>query len=152
MDSSGTLPRMPTLQAIEDTTRVGQALPRTNDRDRRRAAPVSARGLTTASLAAPRLEAGRYLAIEDGDEVVVMELGEDALHLGRSTAADVMLEHLSVSRRHAIVARRGEDTVLLDDRSLNGVLVNGERGAEAVLSHGDEIRLGEVAMRYLDVR
>ena len=141
LGSSGTLLRMPTLQAIEDTTRVGPALPRTSDRDRRRAA-----------ITAPRLDPGRYLAIEDGDEVVVMELGEDALHLGRSAAADVMLEHLSVSRRHAIAARRGEDTVILDDRSLNGVLVNGERVAVAVLRHGDEIRLGQVAMRYLDVR
>ena len=132
---------MPTLQAIEATTRVGPPLPRTNDRDRRRAA-----------LAAPRLAAGRYLAIEDGDEVIVMEVGAEPVHLGRSAAAGVMLEHLSVSRRHAVVAQRGEDTVILDDRSLNGVLVNGERVAEAILRHGDEIRLGDVAMRYLDVR
>ena len=141
MGSSGTLLRMPTLQAIEDTARVGHALPRTNDRDRRHAA-----------ITAPRLDPGRYLAIEDGDEVVVMDVGEDSMHLGRSPAADVTLEHLSVSRRHAIVALRAGDAVILDDRSLNGVLVNGERVAEAVLRHGDEIRLGEVAMRYVHVR
>jgi len=104
-----------------------------------------------ASLTMPRLAPGRYLAIEDGAEVVVIEITEDTMHLGRSTAADVMLEHLSVSRRHAVVARRGGDVVILDDRSLNGVVVNGERVREAVLRHGDEIRLGQVAMRYLDV-
>ena len=74
-----------------------------------------------------------------------------ALRLGRSVAADVMLEHLSVSRRHAVVILRGEDVAILDDRSLNGVLVNGERVREAVLEHGDEVRLGDVAMRYLHV-
>lgn len=130
---------MPTLLALtEIPTEVDRTLPRTTDRDRRRAA-----------FTAPRLAPGRYLAIEDGDEIVVIDTGEKTLHLGRSSTADVMLEHLSVSRRHALVTRRGEDTVMLDDRSLNGVLVNGERVREAVLRHGDEIRIGEVAMRFL---
>ena len=123
------------------TTPVGRTLPRTTDRDRRRA-----------SLAALRRDPGRYLAVEDGEEVVVIAVGGGTVHLGRSTGADVMLEHLSVSRRHALVAQRGEDTVILDDRSLNGVHVNGERVAEAVLRNGDEIRLGDVAMRYVHVR
>ena len=125
---------------VESPTQVGSPLPRTNDRERRRAA-----------ITAPRLDRGRYLAIEDGDEVVVIEVGDDHMHIGRSTAADVMLEHTSVSRRHAVVVRRGDATVILDDRSLNGVVVNGDRVREAVLRHGDEIRIGDVAMRYLDV-
>ena len=130
---------MPTLQApTEVPTEVDRELPRTTDRDRRRAA-----------FTAPRMAPGRYLAIEDGDEIVVIETDGKTLHLGRSTTADVMLEHLSVSRRHAIVTRRGEDTVILDDRSLNGILVNGERVREAVLRDGDEVRIGEVAMRFL---
>ena len=126
--------------ASEATTTAASMLPRTADRDRRRAVVV-----------APRLDPGRYLAIEDGDDVMVIEVG-DTMRLGRSTSADVMLEHLSVSRRHAIVAQRGADTLILDDRSRNGVHVNGERVAEAVLRNGDEIRLGDVVMRYLHVR
>lgn len=134
---------MPTVEstAAEATTTVGRVLPRTTDRERRRA-----------TLTAPRLDPGRYLAIEDGEEVVVIAVGDETVHLGRSTGADVVLEHLSVSRRHAVVAQRGEATVILDDRSLNGVHVNGERVAEAVLRDGDEIRLGEVSLRYLHVR
>ena len=133
---------MPTLEApqCETETLVGGQFPLTNTRDRRRAA-----------ITAPRLEPGRYLAIEDGDEVVVIEVGDEQLRLGRSTASDVMLEHLSVSRRHAVVAQRGERTVVLDDRSRNGVLVNGERVREAALRHNDEIRLGDVAIRFLHV-
>jgi len=124
----------------EAPTQVTGRLPRTSDRDRRRAA------FTT-----PRLPAGRYLAVEDGDEVVVIELGDEPVHLGRSVSADVVLEHLSVSRRHAVVVRRGEDTVVLDDRSLNGIIVNGERVREAVLRNGDEIRLGDVPIRFVHV-
>src|SRR5918998_500391 len=133
---------MPTVDAplIESPTQVAGRLPLTTDRDRRRAA-----------ITAPKLDPGRYLAIEDGDEVVVIGVDDTALRLGRSAAADVMLEHLSVSRRHAVVVRRGEDVAILDDRSLNGVLVNGERVREAVLEHGDEVRLGDVALRYLHV-
>jgi pSer/pThr/pTyr-binding forkhead associated (FHA) protein len=132
---------MPTAApSVEVTTQIGVPLPRTNGRERRRAA-----------ITAPQLPPGRYLAIEDAGEVVVIEVAEETVHLGRSTAADVMLEHMSVSRRHAVIARRGEDHVVLDDRSLNGVVVNGERVREAVLHHGDEIRLGDVAIRFLDV-
>lgn len=125
---------------VEATTQTGVPLPRTNERERRRAA-----------ITAPQLPSGRYLAIEDAGEVVVIEVAEETVHLGRSTGADVMLEHMSVSRRHAVLARRGEDHVILDDRSLNGVVVNGARVREAVLRHGDEIRLGDVAIRFLDV-
>jgi len=41
--------------------------------------------------------------------------------------------------------------VLLDDRSLNGVKVNGARVSEAALRHGDEILLGRIAVRYVEV-
>ena len=130
---------MATLQAPH-TESPTHALPHTAERERRRAA-----------FTAPKLAPGRYLAIEDGDEVVVIEVGEETLHLGRSTSATVMLEHSSVSRRHAVVARRGDETVVLDDRSLNGVMVNGERVREAALRHGDEIVLGQVTLRFLDI-
>ena len=62
-----------------------------------------------------------------------------------------MLEDRSVSRRHAVVTRRGDEVVLWDDRSLNGVHVNGERVAQALLQHGDAIALGEVQMRFVTV-
>jgi pSer/pThr/pTyr-binding forkhead associated (FHA) protein len=124
----------------EAPTQATGQLPRTSGRDRRRAA-----------FTAPRLPPGRYLAVEDGDEVVVIELGTDAVRLGRGTGSDVVLEHMSVSRRHAIVTLRGEDHVVLDDRSRNGVLVNGARVGEAVLRDGDTFVLGEVGIRYLDV-
>ena len=132
---------MPTLETtrVDAPTEIGR-LPRTTDRDRRRAA-----------FTGPRLAPGRYLAVEDGEEVVVFSLTDQSLHLGRSVSSGVMLEHMSVSRRHAVIARRGEDTVILDDRSLNGVLVNGERVREAVLRDGDAIRIGEVALRYHEV-
>jgi pSer/pThr/pTyr-binding forkhead associated (FHA) protein len=39
---------------------------------------------------------------------------------------------------------------VLDDRSLNGVFVNGERVEWRVLADGDEVVVGRHRLRYLD--
>ena len=126
--------------ASDATTQVGARLPRLLQRDRSRAART-----------AERLAPGRYLAIEDGGEIVVIAIGEGSVRLGRGLASDVVLEDRSVSRRHAVVTRRGDEVVLWDDRSLNGVHVNGVRVTQAVLENGDAIALGDVQMRFLAV-
>lgn len=99
----------------------------------------------------PQLAPGRYLGIEDAGEIVLLPLAADVMHIGRSTSADIVLDDSSVSRRHALIARRGEATVILDDRSLNGIRVNGERVNEAALRNGDVIVLGQVTLRFVDV-
>ena len=58
---------------------------------------------------------------------------------------------LRVSRRHAVITCREGEVVLLDDRSMNGVHVNGERVGQATLRDGDAIALGDVEMRFLVV-
>ena len=127
----------------EDVVKVQETgrLPRLTDRERRRA--VSA---------LPVPEPGRYLGIESGEEVVLIPLDGTVTRLGRSMAATVHLDDASVSRRHALVVQRGDDVVLLDDRSMNGTFVNGERVREAVLSDGDLVELGAVRLRYIDTR
>jgi pSer/pThr/pTyr-binding forkhead associated (FHA) protein len=122
--------------AVQETGR----LPRVPDRERRRA---------TATL--KQLAPGRYLAIEDAGEVVLLPLTAEVTHVGRSQAADIALDDPSVSRRHAVFAVRAGRTVVLDNRSLNGVVVNGTRVGEAVLKDGDAIVLGRVSLRYHEV-
>ena len=128
----------PRSQTEAPTQETG-TLPRIPNRDRGRA-----------SLTMPRLEPGRYLAIEDGDEIVLFSLSADLMHIGRSPAADIVLDDASVSRRHALVAKRGDATVILDDRSLNGVQVNGVRVSEAELKDGDVVLVGHVTLRYIE--
>jgi pSer/pThr/pTyr-binding forkhead associated (FHA) protein len=99
----------------------------------------------------PKPTPGRHLAVEDGDDVVLVALDRAVLHLGRSPSADIVLDHVTVSRRHAVLSEENGRTVLLDDRSRNGVLVNGERVGRAVLRNGDVIHLGEVIMRFVEV-
>jgi pSer/pThr/pTyr-binding forkhead associated (FHA) protein len=114
-------------------------LPRIPERERRRA-----------SATVPQLAPGRYLAIEDAGEVVLMPLRSEVVRIGRSPANEIVLDDASVSRRHALLTRRGEATVILDDRSLNGIQVNGERVAEASLRDGDTIVLGHVTVRFVE--
>jgi pSer/pThr/pTyr-binding forkhead associated (FHA) protein len=99
----------------------------------------------------PAAAPGRYLAVGDGAAAELLAITGDVCHVGRAPTCDVMLEDPSVSRRHAVITRRGDVTVILDDRSLNGVEVAGRRVAEAELRDGDLIRFGRVVVRYVEV-
>ena len=88
------------------------------------------------------LAPGRYLAIPDGDGVVVLPLGR-LTRIGRRPASDIVLDDATVSRRHALVLERDGEPVIADDRSRNGVFVNGRRVSESRLHHGDEVRIGD---------
>ena len=103
-----------------------------------------------AAAAVWRLAPGRYFAIPDGDDVVVLPLG-GLTRIGRRAAADIVIDDATVSRRHALVLERDGGPVIADDRSLNGVYVNGRRVREAALHHGDEVQIGDRVMRYLEI-
>ena len=89
---------------------------------------------------------------EYGSETIAAPLTGAVTRIGRGVSADVHLDHPTVSRRHALIVRRDETLVLLDDRSMNGTWLNGERVSEAVLSDGDRIQLGavELSFRFVD--
>ena len=94
---------------------------------------------------------GHYLSIEDGEGHRLMPLARPITHIGRGLVADVRLEDPHVSRRHAIVALRGEDVRVLDDRSSNGTFVNGQLVTVAHLTDGDVLRCGRAVFRYTEV-
>jgi FHA domain/Zinc-ribbon containing domain len=86
---------------------------------------------------------GPCLAFEADGKVVAVELAEGWTRIGRTGAADVRLDDPTVSRRHALVVRTADgDLRALDDRSLNGLFVNGERVDWAPLADGDELEIG----------
>jgi FHA domain len=95
---------------------------------------------------------GRYLSVEDGNQVRLIPLDHPITHIGRGLSADVRIEDSHVSRRHAILAHRGGGARLLDDRSSNGTFVNGRPVTVAELTDGDVVRVGRVVFRYVEVR
>jgi pSer/pThr/pTyr-binding forkhead associated (FHA) protein len=94
-------------------------------------------------------EPGEYLAFEDGGTVRVVALAKEWTRVGRSLAADVRFDDPTVSRRHALIVRQPDGVRVLDDRSLNGVFVNGERVEWRALADGDEIVVGRYRLQYL---
>jgi pSer/pThr/pTyr-binding forkhead associated (FHA) protein len=94
---------------------------------------------------------GRYLSLEGSADRLLVALDDETTHIGRGLAADLRLDDERVSRRHAMLVRRGDGVLLLDDRSSNGTFVNGERIVEAELHDGDLISVGPVRLRYVVV-
>jgi pSer/pThr/pTyr-binding forkhead associated (FHA) protein len=115
------------------------------------AASAAASGTWVDEARARITEPGLYLAFRDGDDLRVLPLTREWTRIGRSLAADVRFDDPTVSRRHALIVRQPDGVRVLDDRSLNGVFVNGERVEWSVLADGDEIVVGRHVLRFLDV-
>ena len=97
-------------------------------------------------------EPGQYLAYRtDGESRVAYALQREWTRIGRSLAADIRFDDPTVSRRHALIVRQPDGLRVLDDRSLNGVFVNGERVEWSTLADGDEIVIGRHHLHFVDV-
>jgi predicted RNA-binding Zn-ribbon protein involved in translation (DUF1610 family) len=95
---------------------------------------------------------GQYLAYRTPEGVVVtFALEREWTRIGRSLAADVRFDDPTVSRRHALIVRQPDGLRVLDDRSLNGVFVNGERVEWSTLTDTDEVVIGRHHLHFLDV-
>jgi len=81
------------------------------------------------------------------DSDPAIEITSPRALLGRDKGCDVVVDDPSVSRKHALVERRGEAWVLVDQGSANGTFVDGKREGEAVLRDGQKLSLGTVAFR-----
>jgi predicted nucleic acid-binding Zn-ribbon protein len=92
---------------------------------------------------------GQYLAWSEADALRLVPLEREWTRVGRSLAADVRFDDPTVSRRHALIVRQADGVRVLDDRSLNGVFVNGERVEWRVLTDGDEIVVGRYRLHFL---
>jgi pSer/pThr/pTyr-binding forkhead associated (FHA) protein/DNA-directed RNA polymerase subunit RPC12/RpoP len=97
------------------------------------------------------IEPGEYILYEEGGETKTVALIREWTRIGRSLAADVRFDDPTVSRRHALVVRQADGVRVLDDRSLNGVFVNGERVEWSALRDGDEILVGRYRLSFVSV-
>src|SRR5215469_15492366 len=59
---------------------------------------------------------GHYLGLEDDDgELNLLPIDAKVVHIGRASNSDLRLEHIQISRRHAILVRYGHHVRMLDD-------------------------------------
>src|SRR5437667_6912467 len=68
------------------------------------------------------------------------------LSVGRTEGNDIVLNHPSVSRKHAKFEIRGDQWWIVDLNSTNGVKVNGNLVGEAQVAAGDKISVGSVQL------
>jgi FHA domain-containing protein/zinc ribbon protein len=69
--------------------------------------------------------------------------------IGRTPDCDIFLDDVTVSRRHAIVAKGAETFTLEDLGSLNGTFLNRHRIEQADLENGDEVQIGKYRLIFL---
>ena len=72
------------------------------------------------------------------------ELAEELITVGRGPDNAILIDHPSVSGRHAQLQRVGDIYRLKDLDSTNGTQVNGQRVNETALRFGDRIRFGKI--------
>ena len=72
--------------------------------------------------------------------------------VGRSREADISIDSIKLSRRHAQFAFANGQWTLLDLDSRNGVFLNGLKIHSATLVHGDTVQLGSVVFEFREVK
>jgi pSer/pThr/pTyr-binding forkhead associated (FHA) protein len=83
------------------------------------------------------------------DSGQVYLLDQDLVVAGRNPEAEIFLDDVTVSRRHAEIRRAGTRYTLVDAGSLNGTYVNTHRVGEQVLHAGDEVQIGKFHLVFL---
>ncbi len=97
----------------------------------------------------PRDDAMPELIVEAGPVTGQKFAFDRAIVIGRGEHADLRLDDVTVSRRHAELRPVGDGWEIVDLNSANGVVVNEvERKGPFRLGEGDRIGIGNVALRF----
>ena len=84
----------------------------------------------------------------DGEKTKIYVLAKRT-RIGRGEGCELQIDSESVSRQHALVILRPQDTIIEDLNSTNGVFVNGRKVTRHVLSDGDAIHIGKIRFFYI---
>lgn len=75
-------------------------------------------------------------------------LDSDVTTVGRHPNADIFLDDVTVSRRHAEFHRHGDSFQVQDLASLNGTYYDGVRIESALLEEGGEVQIGKFRLTF----
>lgn len=97
-----------------------------------------------------RVQGMPYVRIyHDGVLKDQVQLTADRLTIGRAVSNDIVIDDPGVSGCHAILEREAGGFVIQDNRSTNGVFVNGERVDRRVLRYWDEIQILNHVVKFM---
>lgn len=75
-------------------------------------------------------------------------LDQEVTTAGRHPNADIFLDDVTVSRRHAEFLRTGTSFTVKDLGSLNGTYFDGVRIDQAMLENGSEVQIGKFRLTF----
>jgi diguanylate cyclase (GGDEF)-like protein len=79
-----------------------------------------------------------------------IDLGAEAVEIGRSEQCTVCVDSDQVSRRHAVIQRVLGRYYVVDQNSTNGTFINERRIETQKLEDGDQIRVGKTVLKYME--
>jgi hypothetical protein len=88
-----------------------------------------------------------YFLVPEHEPTVKLILTKTATVLGRTKAADLIIEDFNVSARHCILDVQIRGLFILDLDSTNGTYVNGVLVRDGYVNPGDVIELGDYRLR-----
>jgi pSer/pThr/pTyr-binding forkhead associated (FHA) protein len=96
-----------------------------------------------------RLAVAEVVVDYGGKEILRVPLKGASLTIGRDPQCDLHLDNRALSRRHALIEKRGAAIWVKDLKSQNGTFVNGERVTDIgqALNGGDIIEVGRYQVR-----
>ncbi len=93
----------------------------------------------------------KTLVVRLGERVVFQyPMTQREILVGRGPEADLTLDNLSVSRRHATIRRDGDVLVVDDLGGKNGLELRGRKVERAVLAPGEAVGVGKYTLEYRD--
>ena len=66
--------------------------------------------------------------------------------IGRLETKEIILDDVTVSRNHAFMSVDDDTVIITDEKSTNGIFVNGELTDESVLTSGSRIQIGKFSL------
>lgn len=96
-----------------------------------------------------RIARPHYLEQSEADGGVrLFKLSDKELIIGRAEDANVRLVSPKASRHHAILTRSGDEYVIRDNDSRNGIYLNGLKIFSAIIRDGDLIQVADSEFSY----
>ena len=66
--------------------------------------------------------------------------------IGRLETKEIILDDITVSRNHGFISVDDETVLITDEKSTNGIFVNGELTDESALTSGSRIQIGKFSL------
>jgi signal transduction histidine kinase len=76
-------------------------------------------------------------------------VNKELISIGRSSEADIVLNDVSVSRKHAEIIISANKLEIKDSGSKNGVYLNGKKIEQSLFDQGDEIAIGDSIIKVI---